>query len=139
MARTLCQACDERVFHEQAVASCKAKGLDTVEKQRAYCRQMVRSFGRRAPSFEQWAENITQEAVDRLVLMGGKSDEAVLEKLRAHGAIDGRNKVIPAGEPRRIAADAVRAERARQIAKVQEDLARLAEKFGPLDAPEVKA
>jgi hypothetical protein len=38
-----------------------------------------------------------------------------------------------------IAADAVRAERARQIAKVQEDLARLAEKFGPLDAPEVKA
>jgi hypothetical protein len=55
--------------------------------------------------------------------------------------IDGRNKLIPAGEPRRIAAEAARAERARQIAKVQEDLDRLAEKFGPLDAQsaEVKA
>jgi hypothetical protein len=33
-----CQACAERIRHEQAEAACRARGLDTVEKKRAYCR-----------------------------------------------------------------------------------------------------
>lgn len=128
--KNLCLACEQRVRLAEAREFCKSKGLDTVEKQRDYCRRLARSFGHRptAGGFQRWADTITQHTVDWMLRMGTKSDEQAIERLRAAGAIDGRNRVIPK-EARAVAADAYRAERARQIAKVQEELAELARRY----------
>jgi hypothetical protein len=107
----LCQACDERERNEKAMASNRARGLTSVDEMRAYCRRMLKRglFGDR-PSFERWAENITQGTVERLLLMGGKDDGRVLERLRNMGVIDEQNRVVPVDErgARRAALEAAR-------------------------------
>lgn len=134
--RNLCQACADRVRHEEADAFCRSKGLDTVEKKRAFCKRLAHSFGRgTGGGFAKWAETITQAGIDRLVLMGGKPDEQALDRFRAMGVIDGRNRLIP-HEARAVAADAYRADRAREICKVEEDLRRLAEKYPQTETAE---
>lgn len=117
--RNLCASCVGLKRHAEAEAYCSAQGLDTIEKKRAYCLRLSRSFGR-GGGFASWAKNIKQAGVDRLVLMGGRDDEQVLERLRSAGAIDGRNQLIP-HEAREVAAAAYRAERARFICKLEEE------------------
>lgn len=109
-----CQAAERRKVSEQF---CAERGLDTVEAKREFCKTLARKFGR-GPSFEEWARSITQKTVDIIERMGGKDVERTLDRLRAAGAIDGRNKVIPM-EAREVAAAAHRAERARLICETE--------------------
>jgi hypothetical protein len=91
---THCQACDERIRHEAAEARCRELGLTTVAERKAYCRRMMKqSFA--PPSFERWANHITQAGVDTLVRMGTKGDEQVLRRFRAMAVIDEHNELIP--------------------------------------------
>lgn len=116
----LCGSCEVEQRHRESEAFCREHGLTTVEEKRAYCARMARRFA--PPSFERWAATITQKTVDIIERLGGKDVDRTLERLRAAGAIDGRNKVIPP-EARATAAEAYRAERARQICEMQAALA----------------
>lgn len=109
--RAQCEACEGRLRHERAVAWCEARGLKTVDDMRRYCARLARSIGR-PPRFEVWAKNITQRAVDLMLISAGESDKAALERLREHGAIDEANKVVPL-EERAKRAEARRALRQR--------------------------
>lgn len=119
--RAKCENCDTRERQEKSAARCAELGLHTVEAKREFCRQLLRSFGT-GPSFDTWAKKITQRTVDLIALHAGKGDLQCLERLRTVGAIDGRNKLIPV-EARAVAADAYRQERARELVKVQAELA----------------
>lgn len=121
-ARLVCTDCEANERHRAAEAFCKSQGLVTIEDKREFCRRTARDgMFSRFPSFQRWASGIKQAAVDLMVLHDGKGDREALERLRAEGAIDGRNQVIPP-EARAVAKEAYRAERARQIAQVQEQL-----------------
>lgn len=122
--RRLCDSCQADLRHEESKAFCDRMGLRTIDEMREFCRQRARTFGR-GISFEQWSKTITQRTVDIIAVTGGRSDEQCLERLRAVGAIDGRNKLIPL-EGRQVAADAHRAERARLICETEAELERRA-------------
>lgn len=117
-----CANCDARIRHEKSEARCRELGLVTVEDKRAYCLRMAKSFGR-GPSFETWARNITQRTVDLIALQAAGTQDTCLERLRSVGAIDGRNKLIPVGEAREIAAEAYRMEKAHLAAMLARELA----------------
>lgn len=117
--RNMCRACLESEHRERAAEACKARGLNSIAEMRAYCMRLAKSFVE--PSFERWCKNMRQETVDIIARGGSTTDEKCLERLRAAGVIDGRNKLIPL-EARAVAADAHRAERARVICKVEEEL-----------------
>jgi hypothetical protein len=110
-----CRACDERIRHEAAEARCRELGLTTVAERKAYCRRMMKqTFA--PPSFERWANHITQAGVDTLVRMGTKGDEQVLRRFRAMAVIDEHNQLIPhekRAEVRAAIEARVRAERER--------------------------
>lgn len=114
--KNLCQRCWEGQLNAEAYAHCKDKGLNTVADMRAYCSRLLRSGVFTAPSFERWAENLQQPAIDRMAMMNGKSDKQVLLRLRGLGVIDAQNKIIPV-DARAAARNAheaeVRAERER--------------------------
>lgn len=118
---TSCENCETRVRQEKSEARCRELGLVTVEDKRAYCRKLARSFGR-GPIFETWAKNMRQSTVDRLALMAAGQEDQCLERLRSIGVIDGRNKLIPL-EAREVAADVYRQDRARELVKLQRELA----------------
>lgn len=110
-----CRECDERIRHEAAEARCLELGLTTLEEKKAYVRRMAKKvFG--PPSFERWANHITQAGVDTIVRMGTTNDERVLARFRAMAVIDEKNVLVPVAEraARRAANEAkVRAERER--------------------------
>jgi hypothetical protein len=118
--RAHCEACEVEQRHRESEAFCREHGLTTIEEKRAYCARMAKRFA--PPSFERWAATITQKTVDIIERLSGKDVDRTLERLRAAGAIDGRNKVIPT-EARATAAEAYRAERARRICEVEAALA----------------
>lgn len=121
--RNVCESCRADMRHEEARKFCESRGLRTVDEMRAYCRDQAKKFGR-GPTFEDWAKNITQKTVDIAERMWG-SDNDLLTRLRAEGAIDGRNKLIPA-EARAVAKAAYLAERARQVVAAQAEIAAMA-------------
>lgn len=118
-----CQGCFDRERHEASEKRCAELGLVTVEQKREYCRKLARShlFGR--PSFERWAATITQKTVDLIALQAAGQPDPCLDRLRAAGVIDGRNRLIPAGEAREIAAEAHRMARAHEAAMLAKELA----------------
>ena len=117
--RWVCFACRDDLHAEESKKACEAKGLRTVDEMRDYCKRMARTFGR--PSFDTWAKNMRQETVDLIERIDGQ-DSKSLERLRAAGVIDGRNKLIPL-DARVTAAKAYRAERARLIVEQRESSA----------------
>lgn len=117
--RKLCQSCQDEIRRRKSAGYCKAEGLNTVAEMRAHCLRLARRFAE--PSFERWCKVMSQKTVDWIALHNGKDDEKCLERLRAAGVIDGRNKIIPL-EGRTVAAAAYRAERARLICKVDQEL-----------------
>lgn len=90
--RTNCEECAGRIRHEASEAFCEAKGLRTLDEKREFCRRLVRGWT--PPSFEQWADNITQRTVDLIAIHAGHSDKRCLERLRNYGVIDQNNRVI---------------------------------------------
>jgi hypothetical protein len=72
----------------EAAIYCEANGLETVEQMREFCRQKMRSFGRR--SFDDWASTIKQDTVTLMIRTG--ADKA-LARLREGGYIDSDFKV----------------------------------------------
>lgn len=114
--RNLCLTCQDDIRHEEARKFCEQHGLKTVDEMREFCRVQARTFGR--PSFETWAANMKQKTVDLIAIMDGPESKT-LDRLKDAGVIDGRNKIIPAGEAREIAKQARRAERARVICELQ--------------------
>lgn len=110
--RWLCFGCRNDLKSEESRKFCEAKGLRTIDEKREYCKSLARTFGR-GPTFEEWAQRMTQHTVDLIERMDGDRSKT-LERLRAAGVIDGRNKLIPL-EARKIAADAYAADRARLI------------------------
>jgi hypothetical protein len=93
---TRCEACDNRGRMERVRAANEARGLHSVDDMRAYCKRLLRArFLNAKPSFERWAENITQRTVDLIVTHGNDSDVRVLERLFAIGAIDENRKLVP--------------------------------------------
>lgn len=115
----LCATCEARVRSEAAEASCRAKGLLTVEDRVRYCRDLLKRgvFGR--PSFERWAENLTQPTIDLIVLHGNEDDLRLLARLRDRCVIDAQNRLTAPADRERL-----RAERA---ARVEQERARVAE------------
>lgn len=107
----LCEDCETEQHQRASEAFCEAHGLRTVEQKRAYCARLARSFGR-APRFETWAKNITQRAVDLMLINAGEGDKQALERLRDYGAIDEQNRVVPT-EERAERAQARKAQRER--------------------------
>lgn len=113
----LCGNCTDRERAERAEASCRAKGLLTVEDRVRYCRDLLKRgvFGR--PSFERWAENLTQPTIDLIVLHGNEDDLRLLARLRDRCVIDAQNRLTPAADR-----EGLRAERA---ARIEEERARV--------------
>jgi hypothetical protein len=92
----MCEACEDRERVARAEASCRAKGLNTTAERIAYCRKLLRArLFTAKPSFEAWAEPMTQSTVDLLLLHNGRDDERVLARLRALGALDEQNRLVP--------------------------------------------
>lgn len=120
--KALCDGCEERVRGEVSRERCKARGLNTVEEMRAYCRRMAgRAFGA-PPTFEVWAKNITQQTVDILVRMGGRDDLKALDRLRRFGVIDEENRLVPHDQRearRRLFAEQERVDRERFEAEMK--------------------
>jgi hypothetical protein len=102
--RWVCFACRDELRSDESQKFCESKGLRTIDEKRDYCKRMARSFGR-SLSFEGWAKAIKQEAVDFLARDDSTGSREALERLKAEGAIDGRNKVIPL-EARAVAKEA---------------------------------
>lgn len=127
--RLICGDCEAAERHAESEKFCAAHGLVTREDMMAFCKRQARTFGR-AQSFEGWAQGIKQQAVDFLVRDDSTGSREALERLRAEGAVDGRNQVIPA-EARAVAKAAYRAERSRHIVEVQEQLAKLSKTEAP--------
>lgn len=96
--RNLCQRCYEGQLNTAAFERCKARGLVTVDDMRAYCRRILKRGVFSKPSFERWAEFMTQKTVDWLVMRNDKDDHRVLDRLRALGALDENNKLVPLEE-----------------------------------------
>lgn len=92
VGKPLCDGCDERIRQERSTAFCEAKGLRTLDEKREFCRRLVRGWT--PPSFEQWADTITQRTVDLIAIHAGHSDKRCLERLRNYGVIDQNNRVI---------------------------------------------
>lgn len=111
--QNLCADCQASIRRARSEAFCHEQGLRTIDEMRAYCRRLARK-GFNGVSFDGWARNMTQRTVDLIAINGAVSDERCLERLRAAGVIDGRNKLIPF-DAREVAAAAHRAERARMI------------------------
>lgn len=106
VGQSICEACDNRIRTERTTAANRARGLETIEQMKAYCKRTLRArLFTTKPSFERWSETMTQATVDLLILHAGKPDEIVLERLRAIGALDENNKLVPlADRPARRAA-----------------------------------
>jgi len=109
----LCEACYEAVRSAEVKASLEARGLKSVEDCKAYCRRMAKKVLHGAPSFERWAESMTQATVDVIVTMRTPSDVRLLERLRSIGVIDEKDKLVPLAEraARRGAIEALEKER----------------------------
>lgn len=122
-----CENCTTRERQEKSAARCRELGLVTVEDKRNYCRRISKTFGS-GITFDTWAKNMTQNTVDRLVLMAAGQQDPCLDRLRSVGAIDGANRLIPL-DARAIAADAYRQEKARELVKVQAELAEQRERM----------
>lgn len=118
--KLICAECETAERQAAADKFCAEHGLVTIEDKVAYCKKLSRTFGR-GPTFEQWANRLTQSTVDMIERMDG-STSRTLERLRGAGVIDGRNKIIPP-EARRVAAEAYAAERAHIIVERERESA----------------
>jgi len=114
--RSLCVPCDDDLRHEKAREFCERKGLRTVDEMRAFCRDMAKRVGR-GQTFEAWCDGMKQLTVDRILVMDGPNS-STLARLRDAGVIDGNHRLIPPGEARRIARDAVMQDKARAIVEM---------------------
>ena len=116
----LCHRCDEGKHNRRAFEHCKALGLNSVEDMKAYCRRTAKTLFRGQASTDTWLEQMTQPTVDRIVTMGTKTDEKLLERLRAKCVIDNENRVIdPVKRPSLRAARAAHIENERRRAEAE--------------------
>lgn len=90
-----CRRCYEGNVNSHAFADCKARGLNTVDDMRDFCRRKAKELFRRPLSGEAWIENLKQPTVDLMQRMGTESDLLVIERARRACVIDASNKVIP--------------------------------------------
>lgn len=127
----LCLRCYEGKSNTEAFQHCKALGLNSVEDMRRYCAQRARQVLRGVPSFERWANTITQATVDRIALMGGKDDKRTLERLQDVGVIDADRRIIPVD-----LREAARAERAGRIRAERERVEAMLKAQGVVRKPE---
>lgn len=118
--KNLCRGCQDEIHRRSTEEFCKANNLNTGAEMRTYCMRLARQWSE--PSFDRWCRTMTQRTVDILVRSAGLSDQQALDRLRRAGVIDGNDRLIPAGDARKIAAEAHVQERARRICETEAEL-----------------
>lgn len=102
--RSLADEEREKAAAERARQFAEKHGLKTVADHIAFFRKKLRSFGQRDP-FETWCTGLTQKAVDRIFMLGGRDAERMRRRWLEAGVIDEHDKLVPlADRPARQAA-----------------------------------
>jgi len=87
----------EKEIAERARQFAEQHGLKTAKDHIEFLRRKMRSFGTRDP-FETWCSSLTQKAVDRIFMLGGRDAERMRRRWLEAGVIDEHDKLVPLDE-----------------------------------------